>query len=222
MSAAEDEGTNAVARFSRHPLTLMVVGFLLTGVVGTVVSNRFSASERERERFLQVTEARRAAIQDFARTLYERRGRADLLANAVRRRAGPAELRERKRAYDETYLKWERDLQANLFMIRGALESDEYTSAEGDVETRLAPLLRQLDNCVTAAYDRQLQGGDGGAELQRCGYADALSRSRACAYAVTDQLFRMAVRTSPPGGEEAARLREAARAAIDAACGASQ
>lgn len=206
---------------SRHPLTVVIVGFVLTGVVGTFLSNRFAEKQRDRERFLQVTDARRTAIQDFARTLYERRARTDMLASALRRHAPESELGERKRLYDEIYVRWEKDLQPNLFMIRSAMESDDYTTLEGDVESRLAPLLRQLDTCITAAYDAHLQGANPSTQLNSCRYDTVLSTSRDCAYAITDQIFRIAVRTAPPSQVEASELRRRAAAAVEAACGAT-
>lgn len=210
-----------MADLSRHPLAVVVVGFLLTGVVGTFLSNRITERQRDRERFLQITDARRTAIQDFARTLYERRARTDMLASSLRRHAPENELSERKRLYDEIYVRWEKDLQPNLFMIRSAMESDDYTTLEGDVESKLAPLLRQLDTCITVAYDARLQGGNPSAQLSSCRYQAVLSASRDCAYAITDQLFRIAVRTAPPSPLEASELRRRAASTIQAACGAA-
>src|SRR5260370_321173 len=212
------ESSGRLARIAGHPLTITAVGFLLTGIIGTYFSNRYSDGQRDHDRFLQLTEARRAAIQAFARTLYERRGRADMLASSLRRGAPSEELEYRKRSYDESYVQWERDLQANLFMIRSAIESEEYTDLEGYVEFQLVPILRAIDTCITAAYDRRTHGADPKPTLDVCNVGGLLSRSRDCAYAVTDQLFRLAVRTSPPIPAQTHSLRQTADSEIARRC----
>src|SRR3989442_13769734 len=98
-------------QIARHPLTIAAFSFLLTGVVGAVLAARLNETQRERDRFLQVTAARQTAVQDFARTTYDRWTRANMLWSALRRPASLDEVRERKRAYDAAYARWGRELQ---------------------------------------------------------------------------------------------------------------
>lgn len=207
------------AGFARHPLTITTVGFLLTGVLGTLLSRYLSERQQQRDRFLQVTAARQSAVQEFARTAYDRWVRADMLWSALSRNAPMDEVRSRKSVYDEAYARWGRDLQANLFMIRTTMEAGGYTAFESDVEFRLTPILRGIDSCLTRAYDRRLRGADVGKTLSSCGMGSRFKAALNCTYAVTDQLFRIAVPLAPLTSLQREEAKRAAAAEIQAKCG---
>lgn len=207
--------------FTRHPLTIAAVSFLLTGVLGTFLSRYLNQKQQERDHFLQVTAARQVAVQEFAKTVYGRWVRANMLLSALRRDAPLDEVRDRKSAYDEAYAQWGRDLQANLFMIRTAMQSEEYTAFEGDVEFRLTPILRNIDACLTTAYDLRLQHAEVATVLHNCKIDSAFSTSLNCAYAVTDQLFRLAVPLAPRTALQSDQAKRVADAEIQTKCGGS-
>ncbi|UJB72334.1 hypothetical protein HRE53_27470 (plasmid) [Acaryochloris sp. 'Moss Beach'] len=87
-----------------HSLTGIVVGFILTGVIGTLLSNYYSNEQLDRQKFLQITTSRRSAIKDFASLLYLRLSRADMLASSLKRSAPLEETKERKKLYDDAFV----------------------------------------------------------------------------------------------------------------------
>jgi hypothetical protein len=81
---------------TRHPLIVVLVAFVLSGVLGTLFSNWISGRQSEIEQLRLAAESRKAAVQNLSRYVYERRARADMLASSFRRGASKDEIRERK------------------------------------------------------------------------------------------------------------------------------
>jgi hypothetical protein len=206
-------------KLSRHPLVAIVVGFLLTGIAGTWLSNFYSERQIERDRFEQITEARRAALQEFATLIYHRLTRAQMLASSLRRSAPLEELKERKRLYDDAFVDWGSTLQANLFLIRSVMESEGYSDFERHVEFRLVPILREVDACLTRAFDERLRGHGTKAILQDCDITNSLQLALDCSYAITDGLFQLAAPIEPLSLPEAERRRSSANREIKKKCG---
>jgi hypothetical protein len=71
----------------RHPVGAMLVGFLLTGVVGTMLSNHL-ADQRQQEADANLQrEARRKAVLEFSRMMSEQVTRMEMLAAALEHHA---------------------------------------------------------------------------------------------------------------------------------------
>jgi len=204
---------------SKHPLTLVLVGFLLTGVAGTWLSNFYSERQIERDRFQQVTESRRAALQEFATLIYHRLIRAQMLASSLRRSAPLEELKEKKRLYDDAFVDWGAKLQVNLFLIRSVMESDGYSDFESHVEFRLIPQLREIDACLTRAFDERLEGHDTKVILENCEITKRLQLALDCTYAITDGLFQLAAPIEPLSPQEREKRRSTANREIMNKCG---
>jgi uncharacterized membrane protein (DUF106 family) len=67
----------------RHPLVNMVIGFILTGVLGTAITQHF-LDQREQERLrAQVALDTKQAIQQFAKLNEERKVRAEMMLKAL-------------------------------------------------------------------------------------------------------------------------------------------
>ncbi len=183
-----------------HQLTGIGVGFLLTGVIGTLLSNYYSNKQFEREKFLEITNTRRSAIQSFASLIYLRLSRADMLTSSLKRSAPLEEVKDRKKLYDDAYVSWNSNLQANLFLIRSVIEAKGYSDFEGHVEFRLTPILTKVDACLTQAYDQKLKNVNPKKVLESCKLKDILNLSQDCSYAITDGLFKIAapIEAFPP------------------------
>ena len=169
------------------PLLIFVLGFTL------------NQSLRSRDEVLKKAEEARArseqrqnAVQSISRSIYERRSRAELLASALRRNVTLEEIVERKKLYDEAYVRWNTNHQANLLLVRQLLEEKRYSEFEALLEFHLAAnIFAPLDQCLTAAYDRRLGGVAGSATLEQCSARQLIQRALDCAYAFTDELFKL-------------------------------
>jgi hypothetical protein len=193
-------------RWLRHPIAPTVVGFVLTGLVGCALTTWYTYWNARQERALADHKAHydmsTRAVQEFARTAYDRYTRAEMLQSSLLRHAPLDEVKQRKRAYDAAFAEWGASHQANLLAIRKITRSASYTSLEHSVDMKLVPILREVDTCLTAAYHQRLAGHQTvRATLQRCGSVRKLQRSLDCSHAITGALFEVAA-TSASGPED--------------------
>lgn len=194
---------------SRHPLTIAAVSFVLTGVIGSLIATYIAeitkSAEVERQRIANEAQAerqhtadRKVAVQNFSREIYARRTRLELLASAIRRNSA-TEIRERKIAYDEAYVKWNTNAQTNLFIVRETIEEQEYSIIESAVEFLLVGnFFGPLDACLTSAYDAFVGNGGNPPDqpravliLDKCDSRSKLIGALDCGYSITNGLYRL-------------------------------
>lgn len=188
---SDDDGRKG-SDMLRHPLVIVLVTFALTGIVGAVFSHWLSKRQSEVTRLRVETEARKDAVQKFSRYVYERRARAEMLTSSFRRNAPLDEIRERKKFYDDVYVDWNSNHQANLFLIRDVLQADQYSLFENVVEFVLVgKIFAPLDACLTEAYDTRLKDGDAIKILDQCQARGLLRQALDCGYAITDELYKL-------------------------------
>jgi hypothetical protein len=176
----------------RHPLFIVIVTFALSGLLGVAFSQWLSARVQEGQRIRLESEARKDAVQALSRDIYERRARAEMLASSFRRGAALDEIKERKRQYDDVYVRWNTNHQANLFLVREVLRSDQYSFIESVLEfTLVGKIFRPLDVCLTSAFDVRANGGDPAPILDQCDAKRLLQEALDCGYAISDELFKL-------------------------------
>jgi hypothetical protein len=189
----------------------------LTPALIFIFGLRVNQSVRDSERADRVAEEaraqadnRRLAVQNLSRFIYERRARAELVASSLRRNASIEELTRRKEAYDEAYVSWNSNHQANLLLIRQLLGNEEYTDFERLMEFQLVSrIFNPLDNCLTRAYDARLRKENPVPILDTCLTGDAETSARTlvqaaldCGYAFTDELFRLSASPGNPDRQD--------------------
>ena len=76
--------------------------------------------------------------------------------------------------------------------MREVLVAQEYSYFEQQIEYRLVKVLRQIDGCLTAAYDARIAGQDGKTILRNCQMTNKLQVALDCGYAITDELYKVA------------------------------
>lgn len=196
-------------------ITKLVVAMLtplLVAIIGYQISRSFRKADEARAAALieaqqlqkalednrRTSEIRQVAVSNFSKFIYERRVRSELLHSALQRHfANPAEqskkeIIERKRLYDEAYVLWNANHQANLLLIRQLLGSNTYSDFEGMVEFRLvAKTFAPLDACLTRAYDLAIRDQDPRRLLKECNAMQLIQRSLDCGYAITDELYKL-------------------------------
>lgn len=176
----------------RHPLTIALVSFALTGLLGVAFSQWITNRAKEAERTRVETESRKAAVQNLSRSIYERRARADMLASSFFRGAQLDEIKERKKLYDEALVRWNTNNQTNLFLVREVLRSDEYSFIESSVEfTLVDKIFRPLDLCLTRTYDAAIAGNPAANIVEECQARKLLQEALDCGYAIADELYKL-------------------------------
>jgi predicted ATPase len=212
--------TLAVENFLRHPLATMLIGFALTGVVGTMLTNHFANLRQKEAAVIERREIRRKVVLEVSRLFSERLGRAEVLAVAIERRAAREEVARLKQLYDDAEARAVVVRQELGLLMREAMRESDFESLRSEIETRLArKRLRPLRECVDRASTRALEGGDGGAVVRECRTYDLVAEARACGDVIADSLYDLAsvaaLRTSDPQAKE---IRAKTRNRIEQAC----
>lgn len=188
------------------PIALAVFGYLVNASFRAADESRTEALrkagtvQRELDQSQSIAATRQAAVASLSRYIYERRVRAEMLLSGLKRHANAPtddsrkEVVERKHKYDEAYVSWNTNHQANLLLIRQVLGSSTYSEFEALLEFRLvSQVFSPLDKCLTEAFDAAIRSRDPRPIVKACQATELVQRSLDCGYAITDELFRLSV-----------------------------
>jgi|HubBroStandDraft_4_1064222.scaffolds.fasta_scaffold161698_2 hypothetical protein len=144
------------AAFLKHPLGAAILTFLFTGVAATLFSSWLSSISKTRDIEVAATQRAAESVKAITDLIFERSFRANMIVSSIRRNAEIEEIKERKKAYDITYVRYNSTIQSNLFRVREMFHTIKYTDFEQLFEGPLRALLVAQDNCVTNAYDNAI------------------------------------------------------------------
>lgn len=136
-------------------------------------------------------QARRQSIESLVHLVYERRTRAGMVASALKRGADIDEIRYRKRAYDESYVSWNKNVMQNIFAIREVTGEHMISGLEKYYEDGLVASMADVDRCLTKAYDMRIANADPKAELDRCRMIDLHQFVLDCGATFTNELYKL-------------------------------
>lgn len=189
-------------RWSTNPLALAVLGFLLTGILGTYFTHILNSGAKQREQETASRARAFEAVREISDLLYERRVRSVMYASALEHGARATEVTAAKKAYEDAFARWNTKLQSNTFRIRemtGNVGHQERSPIEGMFLTYLQPLLNGANNCIYSAFLASVSdSGEGAANakktLEGCGtdpvkidrIHDAISK---CGYVFVNALY---------------------------------
>jgi hypothetical protein len=205
-------GLLKMARLTRRQLivfalTSAILNGIITAFVGTWLAQTYTTQQ-----------SRRKSVEDIARLIYDRRTRAGMVVSSMRRNAPLEEVQFRKRAYDEAYVDWNKNIMLNLFVIREVGGSLKFASLEQMFEDDLVGAMADVDRCLTTAYDRKLKGDDVVPLLDACQMSELHQLVLDCGATFTDELYKLTqLSFSPFTGAKAERKRFA-EANIKANC----
>ena len=206
----------------RHPLASMLIGFVLTGVVGTLLTNHFAEIRQQETRAIEQRDARRKAVLEVSRLFSERLGRAEALAVAIEARAAREVVARLKQQYDDADMRALVVRQEGILLMREAMLETDFESLRSEIDGRLvSKRMQPLRECLDRAGARALAGSDGAAVLRECRSTQLLTESRACGNVLSDALYDLASlpadQTADPEAH-AARIRAKNRDRIAQAC----
>jgi hypothetical protein len=210
----------ALENFLRHPLATMLIGFVLTGVVGTLLTNHFANLRQKEAAAIERREVRRKAVMEASRLFSERLGRAEALAVAIERRAARDVITRLRQQYDESEARAGVVRQELVLLMREALQESDFESLRSEIETRLAKQrIRPLRDCVDRAGLRALDGADGGVVVRDCRAYELVAQARVCGDVIADGLYDLAsVSTLDPSDQRATDVRAKTQSRIEQAC----
>jgi len=134
---------------------------------------------------------RRKSVENIAHMIYERRTRAGMVVSSMRRNAPIDEVQFRKRAYDEAFVDWNKNILLNLFVIREVGGELKFASLERMFEDDLVGAMADVDRCLTNSYDRKLKGEDIIPLLEACRMTMLHQFVLDCGATFTDELYKL-------------------------------
>jgi len=204
----------------RNPLVNMVLGFILTGVLGTAITQHF-LDRREQEKLrAQVTLDTKQAIQQFARLNEERKVRADIMLKSLRSNSNDDEVKTARQEYEKAYVAWSVERPGTLLLFRDLLSSENYQLVEtGFRESLVEKIFDPIRLCLTAS----LGHGDDSAAVNRtldaCRIEELLELSSTCSLALAAVVSDLAgTRSEWVSTEALVELQKRARDSIGKQC----
>lgn len=185
MSARTTLGMLRVARLTRRQvisfaLASAVLNGIITASVGAWLGQTYAKYQ-----------ARKQSIESLVHLVYERRTRAGMVVSSLRRGADLDEIRFRKRAYDEAYVDWNKNVMQNIFAIREVTGEHLISGLEKYYEDGLVSAMADVDRCLTKAFDVRLASGDPKPELEACKMTQLHRFVLDCGATFTNELYKM-------------------------------
>jgi len=206
----------------RHPLSTVLIGFVLTGVVGTALTNHFGELRQQEARDIEQRDARRKAVLEFSRLFSERLGRAESLLVAIEARASQEVITRLKQQYDDAVMRAVVVRQEATLLMREAMLESDFENLRSEIDGRLlSKRMQPLRECLDRAGARALANADGAAVLRECRATQLLTESRACGDVVSDALYDLASLPAAKAADpdaHAERIRAKNRDRIAQAC----
>lgn len=144
QAGAEDARGSGFFQFLRHPLTLTVVGFALTTLLGTLITQTISdRAERQAE-----IAAAQEALADFTSQMHAVRLQQDYLLRTLIRGAPDRAVARAKARYDTAYLDWITNRSRNHFKIRTFFGFTNSNFAEQIINRTIHQDFRKMDDCL--------------------------------------------------------------------------
>ncbi len=213
MSLRTTLGLLRHARLTRQQLIVfMLASAVLNGIITASVGAWLGQTYAKYQ-------SRKQSIESLVHLVYERRTRAGMVASALRRGADIDELRYRKRAYDEAYVDWNKNVMQNIFAIREVTGEHMISGLEKHYEDGLVAAMADTDRCLTKAYDARIANGDPKIELDKCRMSETHQFVLDCGATFTNELYKLTKLSFIPfrttaGGEG----RETSEKRVKAAC----
>lgn len=163
-------------------------------------------------------QSRRQSIENFVHLVYERRTRAGMVASALKRGADLDEVRFRKRAYDEAYVAWNKNIMQDMFAIREITGDHMQSKLEKDLEDGLVAAMSEVDRCLTKAYDVRLSNADPKPLLDQCRLNDLHQFVLDCGATFTNELYKLSKLSFLPFYNDDKEGKEVSAKRIKSAC----
>ena len=204
----------------RHPLVSIVLGFILTGVLGTAITQHF-LDQREQEKLrAQVALDRKQAIQQFTKLNEARNVRAEMLLKALRSDSNDDEVKAARQEHEKAYVAWSEERQSTLLLFRDLLSIENYQLIEaGFNESLVGKIFSPIRLCLTTALGHGDDREAVNRTLEACRVDELLKLSSTCSLALAAAVSDLAGTHSEwVSTEDTAELQKRARDSIGKQC----
>jgi len=203
----------------RHPLASIVVGFVLTGVLGTAITQHFLDQRAQEALRAQLALDRKKAVQQFSKLNEARKVRAEVLLQALRASIDD-ELRTAKQEYEKAYVAWSVERQGMLLLFRDLLAPEDYQLVQARFkESLVEKIFKPIRRCLTAAFGHRDDRAVAIKTLEDCRIDELIERSGTCGLALAAAVSDLAGAHSnwAPAGQTA-EMRKRAHDSIHKHC----
>ncbi|WP_230461624.1 MULTISPECIES: hypothetical protein [Burkholderia cepacia complex] len=144
-------------RFFRHPSVLLILGFLLTGVLGTMYSSWRERQDRTAELNVKEVEAHRLATARLVQSIYLLELRSYRLYDALTHTIPAEEVRDKNREYEQAASDFGTSLFANVQLAKSVVPDDAGPAGASIADPavllmRLQKLFIDVDQCLHGMY----------------------------------------------------------------------
>jgi hypothetical protein len=205
-------------RWYEHPLANLLLGFLLTGVLGTALTQHFM-DRREREKLrAQAALDRKELVVTMSELLAAVQYHGELLAEAIDAGQSGKAIEERKREFEASYEAWRIQRGSALLLARDLMSDEGYRQFEDFVHLRLQErTLAPLRQCLLAVHTAS-KGEAAGAPDGACDLDALMQASNRCSAAVIEALYVFAeTSVSRSRGSDSEHAQDTGRR-VDGAC----
>lgn len=204
----------------KQPMVNMIVGFILTGVLGTAVTQHFlDQHEQEKMRAQEVLE-KKQAIQQFSKLNETRKVRAEMMLASLRKHSNDEELKSARQEYDKAYIAWSIERPGMLLLFRELLSSENYQLIESRFKDSLmGEIFNPMRLCLTTAIDLGDNRVAVNKTLEACRIDELLDLSSTCGLALASAVSDLArTHIEWASTEDAAELKKRVQESIDKQC----
>ena len=188
----DTENKHSWAEILKHPMATLIMGFFLTGVVGTGITNYYSMKQREEKRHIEMVETNKKTVSLLASLNAERLAQAEMLFNALER-GNTESIKKLIKMYRETELRWKSESTPALMAARQVLPDEKYYRFREYMENEYrTQFLVPIGLCLELADQAIRNGNPVDGILTSCRAREYLKHAGQCNTAVLDTLYEMA------------------------------
>lgn len=213
------EEKRSIGELLKHPLTNVIIGFLLTGVLGTTLTQYYVVQREKQTKKVELATTRKASIAELSALNAEYLARAEMFLAAVDRGdAGSA--KELKAVFDDAAVRWQTETSPTLMAARDVLPPEIYT----EFRDRLTKDFRErflvpFGQCLEDARNVLDERGDVATVLADCRARDHLRQAAICSQSLLDMIYELSGYTVERRVEEAMQAnRDKHRGVLADAC----
>jgi hypothetical protein len=209
----------SVGQMLKHPLANVIIGFLLTGVLGTAITQYYIALREKQAQQRELATTRKESIAELSALNAEYLARADMLLAAIDR-GDESSATKLKAMFDDAAVRWQTGKAPALMAARDILPREIFIQFRDRFDKGFHDrFLVPLGTCVKKAADALVDGEDVAAVLQACHARDYLAQASTCSQSLLDMLYDLSAYTVHGELEEALQAnRDTYRAVVQQAC----
>ena len=151
MARNNPEEKRSLAEMLKHPTANMIIGFLLTSVLGAGITNYYSAKRQQEKQYEEMVATNKATIAKLASLNAERLARAEQLITALERGELDS-VKELQKMYQETELRRKMESSPALMAARQVLPQEKFYRFREYMENEYrSRFLTPISQCIEQA-----------------------------------------------------------------------